>query len=509
MAQQTINVGTSPNDGTGTPLRTAFQYTNSNFSELYTAVGPSGNNIVVPGTATITGDLTVDTSTLKVDSANNRVGIGLTSPLYPLHVLMPSSGTGVGLRYTGGTNNPGLFLSVNESTTDCKIAAGGSTSQNLVLESSGYECFRYSSSGVFTWSNAGLVAGTAMTLNSTGLGVGGSPAAGVKLHVGGGNTHIRNAAGGQTKLIFGPSVNSIEMGGIIYDDTDGSVAFGTIQNYATRFITNNTERVRIDTSGNVGVGVTPSAWNSAYKALQVGLGASIYGSTSGPQVVWIGANVFKNSSNQDAYIGSNFATQYVQFNGTHYWQTAASGTAGNAITFTQAMTLDASSQLFIGTTASGGQNGFCVLRPLSNAVVATTAEIAHNFGALTGTTYATFLYATTAIGSITQNGTTGVLYNINSDYRLKESVAPLSGGLARVNALKPSIYKWKSDGSAGEGFLAHELAEVVPFAVTGEKDAVNEDGSIKSQGIDMSRIVPILVAAIKELSAEVNALKNA
>ncbi len=63
MAQQTINVGAAPNDGTGTPLRTAFQYTNSNFSELYTAVGPSGNNIVVPGNATITGDLTVDTST--------------------------------------------------------------------------------------------------------------------------------------------------------------------------------------------------------------------------------------------------------------------------------------------------------------------------------------------------------------------------------------------------------------------------------------------------------------
>jgi hypothetical protein len=64
MSQQTINVGAAPNDGTGTPLRTAFQYTNSNFTELYTAVGPSGNNIVVPGNATITGDLTVDTSTL-------------------------------------------------------------------------------------------------------------------------------------------------------------------------------------------------------------------------------------------------------------------------------------------------------------------------------------------------------------------------------------------------------------------------------------------------------------
>jgi hypothetical protein len=135
--------------------------------------------------------------------------------------------------------------------------------------------------------------------------------------------------------------------------------------------------------------------------------------------------------------------------------------------------------------------------------------INHRTAVGTGNSYAEFTHNGVVIGSISQNGTTGVLYNIASDYRLKESVAPLSGGLARINALKPSIYKWKSDGSSGEGFLAHELAEVVPAAVTGEKDAVNEDGTIKSQGIDMSRVVPILVAAIQELTAEVNALKNA
>ena len=75
MAKQTINIGASPNDGTGTPLRTAFDYCNLNFTELYTATGPSGNNIVVPGNATITGDLTVDTSTLVVNSSQDRVSI--------------------------------------------------------------------------------------------------------------------------------------------------------------------------------------------------------------------------------------------------------------------------------------------------------------------------------------------------------------------------------------------------------------------------------------------------
>ena len=90
MSKQTINIGASPNDGTGTPLRTSFDYTNQNFTELYTAVGPSGNNIVVPGNATITGDLTVDTSTLKVDSGANKVGIGTTTMNGVLTVKNPN-----------------------------------------------------------------------------------------------------------------------------------------------------------------------------------------------------------------------------------------------------------------------------------------------------------------------------------------------------------------------------------------------------------------------------------
>ena len=115
MSKQTINIGASPNDGTGTPLRTSFDYTNQNFTELYTALGggvglpgattqvifnDGGTNLagdaglvynkttdaltvaglVTAGSATITGDLTVDTSTLKVDSANNQVGIGTATP---------------------------------------------------------------------------------------------------------------------------------------------------------------------------------------------------------------------------------------------------------------------------------------------------------------------------------------------------------------------------------------------------------------------------------------------
>jgi hypothetical protein len=84
-----------------------------------------------------------------------------------------------------------------------------------------------------------------------------------------------------------------------------------------------------------------------------------------------------------------------------------------------------------------------------------------------------------------------------------------------VALLKPCTYKWNADGSDGQGFIAHELAEVVPQCVTGEKDAVNEDGSIKPQGIDTSFLVATLTAAIQEQQAlivsmreEIDALKT-
>ena len=82
----------------------------------------------------------------------------------------------------------------------------------------------------------------------------------------------------------------------------------------------------------------------------------------------------------------------------------------------------------------------------------------------------------------------------------------MTGALDKVALLKPCTYKWNLDSSSGEGFIAHELAEVCPYAVTGEKDAVNEDGSIKSQGIDTSFLVATLTAAIQEQQAIITAL---
>ena len=117
-------------------------------------------------------------------------------------------------------------------------------------------------------------------------------------------------------------------------------------------------------------------------------------------------------------------------------------------------------------------------------------------------------YQATEVGNISVTST-ATAYNTSSDYRLKDNIQPMTGALARVLQLNPVTYTWKVDGSAGEGFIAHELAQVVPQAVTGSKDAVDADGQPKYQGIDTSFLIGVLTAAIKELKAEFDAYKAA
>jgi hypothetical protein len=114
--------------------------------------------------------------------------------------------------------------------------------------------------------------------------------------------------------------------------------------------------------------------------------------------------------------------------------------------------------------------------------------------------------AGSGVGGVVANSSS-TSYLTSSDYRLKNTIAPITGALAKVTQLKPCTYKWNVDGSDGEGFIAHELAEVCPDAVIGNKDAVDADGNPKYQGIDTSFLVATLTAAIQELKAEFDAYK--
>jgi len=115
---------------------------------------------------------------------------------------------------------------------------------------------------------------------------------------------------------------------------------------------------------------------------------------------------------------------------------------------------------------------------------------------------------TTQIGSISMTNM-ATAYNTASDYRLKENVVEMTGSVDRVKQLKPSRFNFISepDTSIVDGFLAHEVSSVVPEAIHGEKDAVDDQGNIIYQGIDQSKLVPLLVGAIKELTARIEALE--
>ena len=116
-----------------------------------------------------------------------------------------------------------------------------------------------------------------------------------------------------------------------------------------------------------------------------------------------------------------------------------------------------------------------------------------------------FLRSTVGVGSISVTSTS-TAYNTSSDYRLKEDWQPMTGASERVKALKPVNFAWKTDGSRVDGFLAHEAQAVVPEAVTGTKDAVDADGNPEYQGIDQSKLVPLLTAALQEALAQIESL---
>ena len=165
-----------------------------------------------------------------------------------------------------------------------------------------------------------------------------------------------------------------------------------------------------------------------------------------------------------------------------------------------------------GSSFSGESNSRMVLRLATSS----TAQLS----------VARFFNPNGQVGEIKTDGSS-TIYVTSSDYRLKEDWQPMANALDRIEALKPINFAWKVDGKRVDGFLAHELQEVVPEAVTGEKDAteeyeipavLDEEGNVIEeavmgtrdvyQGIDQSKIVPLLVAAIQELKAEIELLKN-
>ena len=170
-----------------------------------------------------------------------------------------------------------------------------------------------------------------MRLTSTGLGIG-TTSIGERLVVSG------NASVDVYKLRSNTSAPA-STDAFIYRPADNTIGFGT----------GSAEKMRLDSSGNLGLGVTPSGWGSGQKAIQIGATGALY--TPADRYLSLGSNFYDNGTN-GIYLTTGHATNYQQnrTSGVHAWYNAPSGTAGNAITFTQAMSLTADGSLLVGTT---------------------------------------------------------------------------------------------------------------------------------------------------------------
>jgi len=461
---------------------------------------------------------------------------------------------------TQGTNNYGVTSLVSSGTNKWNIYASG-TAQNYFA----------GNVGIGTSSPA-----YELDVASTGQ-------ADIRINSAASNdANLRFAAGGTNKWVQ------------YYESSSGALKFYDNTASATR--------ATLDASGNLGLGVTPSAWGTSYKAFQIlGPSGTVAGALWQTQsnLLQIGNNVY-SASGGDTYYSTAAAVKYAQTTSEHRWYTAPSGTAGNAISFSQVMTLDASGNLGIGTSSprsllsvrsstgsvltlensssalttdtvigkvdfyanDASTNGTGVAGSIGtysediygvktylsfstrlasnpaieraridssgNLLVGTTTVgsgtyadvnalvfyrndgslfVEHVTGTSSGTRFVDFSYAGSRIGSISQNGTTAVAYNTSSDYRLKDNIQDITGSGEFIDALQPRTWNWKVDGSAGAGFIAHELQAVSPSSVVGEKDAVDADGNPEYQAVEYgsAEVIAMLVAEVKSLRARLTA----
>ena len=257
--------------------------------------------------------------------------------------------------------------------------------------------------------------------------------------------------------------------------------------------TSNTVAIYVDSSQNVGIGTNSTFGNSK---LNVTLGITARNSGAAtPYFQLYNANAGSNlktwriGGNSDGSIG------FESVNDAY-----SSASEQMRINSTGQLWKGYTSQIF---TASAYQFGVSFPGSSSQGIVIKNTENSQAGAAIRFVDY---------LGNFTGGGiyfqTSGsVSYSASSDYRLKKDVQPITNGLDTITKLNPISFKWKADDSNAEGFIAHELAEHIPNAVIGEKDAVYEDGSVKSQVVDQSKIIAHLVAAIKELKAEIEELK--
>jgi len=319
----------------------------------------------------------------------------------------------------------------------------------------------------FTWSGSALaVTGTI----NTSVGATTTNALSINATTAGYGSVVTYQTGGVTKYTAGLNIvtGTGEWG--IYDNSAGT----------TRFYLNS--------SGNLGIGTTGPSYT-----------LDVYNASSGVIAQISGPNAYNAES------GILLSSSRAKISG---FLNGSGGTPGASLRFytqpdggslTEAMRIDSNGNLLVGTTGSGFNGGFALNPSAGN----TSFTIGHVTGTASGQPYTYFTLNNSVVGSITQNGTTGVLYNITSDQRLKENIQDSESASSLIDSLQVRQFDWKSDNSHQRyGFVAQELVLVAPEAVYQPR---NEE---EMMAVDYSKLVPMLVKEIQSLRKRILTLEN-
>jgi hypothetical protein len=454
------------------------------------------------------GGIVANTDGLVYNAAQKRLGLGDSAPSARLVCNGAIQVTNTGTPTTGA----GLEISYGQ------INASRTSMQSYNRTGSAYLGADYDALDHRFYTSGT----TRMTLTSTGLGIGTTGPAqaldvkGIIQTIG---ANGWTANGDTAWVYFGDSNNRVggTRGGTIgfysdYAPLELGAGGGVGSSAGTQLITFKTgtsERARIDSSGRLLVGTStagagtsgitvqgsPGLFTLQRDATPSGAGTSLGTINFSNTAPGTGAQI---SCESDAAWGSN------DYPGRLVFSTTADGASSP----TERMRIDSAGLV---TAGSGAANGMQALLLNSGQIntsggLFTLRTVNDNSGGY----YQAFRNAAnTVIGTISQSGTTAVSYNTTSDYRLKENVVPLTGAADRLNQLQVRRFNFIADPDRTvDGFIAHEAQAVVPECVTGEKDAVDDDGNPVYQGIDQSKLVPLLTAALQEALQKIEDLEG-